>query len=102
MDIRNSLDGLKSLLGVNPTATSAPQGKSNTSAASSSFDSDRATFSSAASEVSQAASGDSVRTDKVAAVQAALAAGTYSVPASAVASRIVDSMLGAGLTAGQS
>ena len=27
MDIRNSLDGLKSLLGVNPTAPSAPQSK---------------------------------------------------------------------------
>jgi anti-sigma28 factor (negative regulator of flagellin synthesis) len=35
-----------------------------------------------------------VRTDKVAAVQAALAAGTYDVPASAVASKVVDSMLG--------
>jgi len=27
MDIRNSLDGLKSLLGVNPAAPSAPQNK---------------------------------------------------------------------------
>ena len=27
MDIRNSLDGLRSLLGVNPAAPSAPQGK---------------------------------------------------------------------------
>jgi negative regulator of flagellin synthesis FlgM len=96
MDIRNSMDGLRSLLGVNSPATSAPQGKNGTSAAGSSFDSDRATFSSAASEVSQAASADNVRADKVAAVQAALAAGTYSVPASAVASRVVDSMLAAG------
>jgi hypothetical protein len=37
----------------------------------------------------------------VAAVQAALAAGTYSVPASAVASRVIDSMLTAGLAADQ-
>jgi hypothetical protein len=43
-----------------------------------------------------------VRADKVAAVQAALAAGTYSVPASAVASRVIDSMLTAGLARGQS
>jgi len=94
MDIRNSLDGLRSLLGVNPTAPSAPQGKGNTAAAgSSSFDSDRATFSNAASEVSLAASDESIRADKVAAVQAALAAGTYSVPASAVASKVIDSML---------
>jgi anti-sigma28 factor (negative regulator of flagellin synthesis) len=32
--------------------------------------------------------------EKVAGIQAALAAGTYDVPASAVASRVVDSMLG--------
>ncbi|MGD0345237.1 MAG: flagellar biosynthesis anti-sigma factor FlgM [Terracidiphilus sp.] len=96
MDIRNSLDGLRSLLGANPTATSASQGKSSTSAAGSSFDNDRATFSNAASEVSQAASAENVRADKVAAVQAALAAGTYNVPASAVASRVTDSMLAAG------
>jgi anti-sigma28 factor (negative regulator of flagellin synthesis) len=35
-----------------------------------------------------------VRTDKVAGIQAALAAGSYNVPASAVASKMVDSMLG--------
>jgi flagellar biosynthesis anti-sigma factor FlgM len=102
MDIRNSLDGLRSLLGVNPTAPSASHGKGSTSAAPSSFDSDRATFSSAGSEISQVASGEGVRADKVAAVQAALAAGTYSVPASAVASKVIDSMLTAGLAAGQS
>ena len=102
MDIRNSLDGLRSLLGVNATTTTAPQSKGNTSAASSSFDSDQATFSSAANEVSQAASGEGVRADKVAAVQAAIAAGTYNVPATAVASRMIDSMLAAGMSAGQS
>jgi len=102
MDIRNSLDGLRSLLGVNPTAPSAPQGKGSTSATPSSFDGDQATFSSTASEVLQAALGEGVRAEKVAAVQAALAAGTYSVPASAVASRVIDSMLTAGLAASQS
>jgi len=87
---------------VNPTAPSAPQGKGSTSATPSSFDSDQATFSSTASEVLQAALGEGVRAEKVAAVQAALAAGTYSVPASAVASRVIDSMLTAGLAASQS
>lgn len=94
MDIRSSMDGLRSLLGVNTPAPSTAQGKSSGSAAAgSSFDSDQVTFSSAANEVSQSASGDGVRTDKVAAVQAALAAGTYNVPASAVASKVIDSML---------
>jgi len=53
-------------------------------------------LSNAGSEVSLTASEDGVRTGKVAAVQAALAAGTYSVPASAVSSKIVDSMLNGG------
>ena len=102
MDIRNSLDGLRSLLGANPTVSSAPQGKGGTTSAGSGFDNDRATFSSAASEVSQGASADNVRADKVASVQAALAAGTYNVTASAVASKVIDSMLVSGLAAGQS
>ena len=96
MDIRNSMDGLKSLLGVNPAAPSAPQGRSNTSAAGSSFDSDRATLSSAGNEIAQGASDQGVRADKVAAVQSALAAGTYNIPAAAVASKLVDAMLAAG------
>lgn len=98
MDIRNSLDGLRSLLGVSQTVSAAAQNKGGAAAASgaSSFDTDRATFSNAASEASLSASGDGVRADKVAAIQSALAAGTYSVPASAVASKVVDFMQAAG------
>jgi len=94
MDIRNSLDGLKSLLGATPAAPSAPQTRSSTAASGSALTSDRATLSSAGSEVSLTAADSDVRTDKVTAVQAALAAGTYNVPASAVASKMVDAMLG--------
>lgn len=93
MDIRNSMDGLRSLLGVNPTPAQAPQPKGSAAAGSSSFDTDRATLSNAASEFSQALADDGVRPAKVAAVQSALAAGTYDVPASAVASKLVDAML---------
>ncbi len=93
MDIRSSLDGLKSLLGVNPPAPAATQPRSTTAAGGSALASDSATLSSAGSEVSQTASESDVRTDKVASVQAALAAGTYNVPASAVASKVVDAML---------
>jgi negative regulator of flagellin synthesis FlgM len=94
MDIRNSLEGLKSLLGTSQAAPAAtPQTKSSASTSAGGLGSDRATFSSAGSEVAQAAADSGVRMDKVASIQAALAAGTYSAPASAVASKLVTSML---------
>jgi flagellar biosynthesis anti-sigma factor FlgM len=94
MDIRTSLEGLKSILGVNPQQ--APQGagsRGNAASGTSALSSDRATLSSAGSEVLNSAGEDGVRADKVAGVQAALQAGTYDVPATAVASKIVDAML---------
>ncbi len=93
MDIRNNLDGLKSLLGVESTATSRQPARTQT-VSDPALGSDRATLSNAATEFSQAARAEDVRAEKVAAVHAALAAGTYSVPASAVASKLVDAMLG--------
>lgn len=97
MDIRSSLDGLKTLLGVTQATPSAPsRPQAGKPAEQNSLVSDRATLSSAGSEVAQAASDGGVRTEKVAQIQAALEAGTYSVPASAVASKVVDAMLGGG------
>lgn len=97
MDIRSSLDGLKNLLGVTTAAPAPSQRPKGAQAAEeSSFTSDKATLSSAASEVSQTAAEGGVRAGKVAEIQAALAAGTYNVPASAVASKMVDAMLGRG------
>jgi negative regulator of flagellin synthesis FlgM len=95
MDIRSSLEGLKSLLGTPaPAPATTPQSKSGATAGGSALSSDQATFSSAGSEVSQTAGGTEVRMDKVAAIQAALAAGTYNVSAADVATKVVDSMLG--------
>ena len=95
MDIRSSLDGLKSLLGAAPApAAATQQPRSGSASGTSALGSDQATFSSAGSEVSMTASEPGVRSEKVAAIQATLAAGTYNVPASAVASKVVDSMLG--------
>jgi negative regulator of flagellin synthesis FlgM len=93
MDIRSSLEGLKSLLGTPAAAPATSQAKGPGAAAGSGLGSDLATFSSAASEVAQTAGDTSVRMDKVAGIQAALAAGSYDVPASAVASKVVDSIL---------
>ena len=84
MDIRSSLEGLKSLFGTPEAApATTAQPKSGSTVGGSGLSSDKATFSSAGSEVSQTAGGTE-----------ALAAGTYNVPASAVASKVVDSMLG--------
>jgi anti-sigma28 factor (negative regulator of flagellin synthesis) len=50
--------------------------------------------------VAQSASASGVRADKVSAIQGALAAGTYNVPASAVAGKVVDAMLAGGRPSG--
>jgi negative regulator of flagellin synthesis FlgM len=94
MDIRSSLDGLKSLLGVAQPTSTTTQPKTTSGGSSSALTSDHATFSNAGSEVAQTASDSDVRMDKVASIQSALASGTYNVPASAVASKMVDVMLG--------
>jgi negative regulator of flagellin synthesis FlgM len=93
MDIRNSLDGLRSLLGLDGTPVVATEAKDSAQPAAGALTSDRATLSSAGSEVSQSASESVVRMDKVESIQAALAAGTYNVPPTAVASKMVDAML---------
>jgi len=94
MDIRSSLDGLKTLLGVTAPSVAQSQPKPSNTVNPSALSSDRATFSSAASNVAQMAPDSDVRMDKVSSIQAALAAGTYNVPPSAVASKMVEAMLG--------
>ena len=92
MEIRSGLEGLRTLLGVDAAPQPAVRGSSTASQPLSSAD--RATLSAAANEIAQPESGDAARSQKVAAVQAALAAGTYGVAPAAVASRLVDAMLG--------
>jgi flagellar biosynthesis anti-sigma factor FlgM len=94
MDIRNSLEGLKSLLGVAPTSPAEPRPARSVRADQALLGNDHATLSSAASEVSQAAGEDGVRMEKVAGIRAALGAGSYDVHASAVATKLIDTMLG--------
>lgn len=77
MEIRRSFKRLKTILGVNQAmpASGAAARK------------DRATLSTAEA---------GVRVEKVVAMQSAIAAKTYNVPASAVASKMVDAMLAGG------
>jgi flagellar biosynthesis anti-sigma factor FlgM len=97
MDIRSGLDGLKSLLGVTqPTPAPVQQNRGAAATEGNALGSDRATLSNAGSEVSQTAADGGVRMDKVSGIQAALAAGSYNIPAAAVASRMVDAMLAGG------
>ena len=93
MDIRSSLDGLRTLLGVTPATTSGQKRPAGSTADAQQLTSDRATLSSAGSEVAQSAADSGVRAGKVAEIQAALQAGTYDVSASAVAAKMVDAML---------
>lgn len=93
MVIRNSLEGLNSLFGASATASVGTAINSGAVSNTSVLNSDSATLSSAASQMSQSATEDGVRMDKVNAVQSALAAGTYKVSSAEVASKVVDAML---------
>jgi flagellar biosynthesis anti-sigma factor FlgM len=93
MDIRSSLDGLKALLGVAPATSPTQRARAGSASEGSALPSDHATLSSAGSEVAQSVSDEGVRAGKVAEIQAALKAGSYHVPSSAVAAKMVDAML---------
>jgi negative regulator of flagellin synthesis FlgM len=95
IDILSRVEELKSQLWTPALAlATTPQPKSEATADGSAQGSAPGAFKSTGSEVSQMAGDAEVRMDKVAGIQAALAAGTYNVPAGAVASKVVDSMLG--------
>ena len=97
MDVRNNLDAVRSLLGVNAAAPKTQSAKSGAAGASDAeLSADKATVSDAGSGAAQLSSDSDVRTDKVAAIRSALATGAYNTPASAVATKLVDSMLGKG------
>ena len=102
MEIRNNAEALKTFLGVSaPGSAQAPQTRGAEGAvAQATLAGDEATLSRAGTEVSQSASLAGVRADKVAAIQQAMAAGTYGVPASAVAGKVIDTMLAGGIGRG--
>jgi negative regulator of flagellin synthesis FlgM len=94
MDIRTDFQSLQRVSGEGSVARSdrAPEvaGPTNSSAGST----DEAHLSSVAKMATQTGSLPDVRADKVAGVQAALAAGTYNVSSSEVAGKLIEHMLG--------
>lgn len=93
MDIRNSYDSLKQVIGTQ-SATGTAASNRSAKASSTGFDGDEAQVSTAANLVTIAASSSDVRTEKVQSVKSAIEAGTYNIEPSAVASKVVDYMLG--------
>lgn len=94
MNVNNNLQGLQQLLSNQEVTRSETAQPGSIAAGAVSSSADEATLSSAASVAAQTAPDADVRMDKVTAVQQALAAGTYSVPAGQVAGKMIDAMLG--------
>ena len=93
MNIQNNLQGLQQLLS-SPDVSPAAGKAGTTHGPETKGTADQATLSSAASAASALAPDSDVRMEKVAAIQKALATDTYNVPASEVAGRMIDHMLG--------
>ncbi|HEY6448812.1 MAG TPA: flagellar biosynthesis anti-sigma factor FlgM [Acidobacteriaceae bacterium] len=94
MNVNNDLQAMQQLFSsqeVTAPANVKPQSGAGRGGAERA---DEATLSPAASLAAQAAPDSDVRMDKVAAVQQALAAGTYNVPSGEVAGKMIDRMLG--------
>ena len=103
MEIRNNAEALKAFLGVSSPGSAQAQQVRNAenNIARAGFGGDQAILSHAGTQVSQSVALEGVRADKVASIQQALAAGTYRIPASVVADKVIDSMLAGGLESGQ-
>lgn len=96
MEIRNNAETLKAFLGVaSSESTKGVKGQGPaTNDTRAGLVGDEATLSGIGAAMQSASGQDGVRLDKVAAVQQALAAGTYSVDAAKVANKVMDAMLG--------
>ena len=94
MNIGNNIENLTQVLEPQTISSSVPaKTTAQRETQNEAQKTDQAQLSAAASQVAQSAASSDIRLDKVASIQSALQAGTYSVPASAVAQKVVDSLL---------
>jgi negative regulator of flagellin synthesis FlgM len=94
MNVNNNLNGLQQIFSSPEVTRTQGGGKAANSTEPLSVREDEATLSPAASLAAQTASDSDVRMDKVTQVQKALADGSYSVPSSEVADKMISHMLG--------
>lgn len=92
MNITNGIENLSRTLEVRPSTAEVP-GRNGSAAPETGLIQDEAHLSNVGTQVAQSASASDVRLDKVAAIRSALEAGTYQVPASAVAEKVITSMI---------
>jgi negative regulator of flagellin synthesis FlgM len=94
MDIRTDFQSLQRVSGEASVARNERAAEVAGSTSNPAASADEAHLSSAAKMATQTRSLPDVRAEKVAGVQAALAAGTYNVSSSEVAGKLIDHMLG--------
>jgi len=90
----NVLNGIESVGKIFPSeaASSSPVKQSDLNTQSKELPADQSSVSTAASQVALSANEPEVRLNKVASIQSALQAGTYQVPASDVAEKLIQTM----------
>jgi negative regulator of flagellin synthesis FlgM len=93
MDGINSLHKMLGALQTNDSASVKTAEKASVAASATAGSADSAKLSAAGGMASQATDTSDVRMDKVAALQQAIASGSYSVSASDVADKMVESLL---------
>jgi len=93
MNVNNNLQGLQQLFSSKEVSQQGSKTAAR-DAQTAPAGTDNATLSAAASVAAAAAPDSDVRMEKVNAVQQALASGAYNIPASEVAGKMIDQMLG--------
>lgn len=98
MSFTNGIGNLQQMIGTAATEATKPvsgeAAKAEGTAHALSDQSDHAVLSAAGSLISKGLDGSDVRMEKVQALQQAIASGSYHVPSSAVADKLIDLMVG--------